>query len=183
MRTILDVAYHVKAGASVLVSKLRDFLSTLVVAIVFLLSLTVLPVWEAAIDAAQSLGIVSVLNLGGLFDILVNVLSFILVLLVFGGVYTLVPSRRQPFRIVLVSASAAAILWEIAKEGFGIYITNVASFNRVYGAYAFLIIIGFWIYYTSVVFAIGAEIGQLYRERRRQHKERQAAGGHYRFFR
>jgi len=46
--------------------------------------------------------------------------------------------------------------------------------TRVYGAYTLLIAVVFWIYYSAVVFIVGAEIGQLYRERARI---RSRAGG------
>ena len=112
-----------------------------------------------------------------------NVVSLVVVFLMFGAVYTLVPAKRQPIRIVLVSAAVAALFWEIAKELFGWYLTNLASFTRVYGAYTFLIVIGFWVYYSAVLFAAGAEIGQLHRERRRIMRHAPPPDGRYRFFR
>jgi membrane protein len=68
--------------------------------------------------------------------------------------------------VPLVSAIAATFFWEIARQLFGYYITNVATLNRIYGTYALLVIVAFWIYYSSILFLVGAEIGQLYRERR-----------------
>ena len=46
---------------------------------------------------------------------------------------------------------------------------HVATFKKIYGAYVAAIVVVFWIYYTAIVFIIGAEIGQLYRERREKH--------------
>jgi membrane protein len=182
MRTVLNVAYRVKSGPSVLVGKLQDFLMTLAVVCAFLFSMLILPVWESVVDSAQKIGL-NGLHLGGLGDILANVVSLVVVFLMFGAVYTTVPARRQPMRVVLVSAAVAAVFWEAAKELFGWYLTNLATFTRVYGAYTFLIVIGFWIYYSAVLFAIGAELGQLYRERRRILRHRPSRDGRYRFFR
>lgn len=182
MRTVLNVAYKVKSGPSVIVGKLRDFLLTLAVVCVFLLSMLVLPVWESVVDSAQQLGL-GHLHLGSLFDVLANVVSLVVVFLMFGAVYTVVPARRQPVRVVFVSAAVAAVFWEIAKELFGWYLTNLATFSKVYGAYTFLIVIGFWIYYSAVLFAVGAELGQLYRERRRMLRHVPPPDGRYRFFR
>ena len=53
-----------------------------------------------------------------------------------------------------------------ANKFFGYYITNFATLKNIYGAYVFLIVGIFWIYYPSAIFIIAAEIGQLFRERR-----------------
>ena len=78
--------------------------------------------------------------------------------------YYLIPQQKIPKRVLLVSALSSSLMLEIAKQLFGLYIANVVTLKKVYGAYLFLIITAFWIYYTSIVFIIGAEIGQLYRE-------------------
>ena len=69
-------------------------------------------------------------------------------------------------KVVFISAFWAALLWELAKKLFGFYIFHFASLNKIYGAYVFVIIAAFWIYYSSIIFIIGAEIGQLFRERK-----------------
>jgi uncharacterized BrkB/YihY/UPF0761 family membrane protein len=48
---------------------------------------------------------------------------------------------------------------------FGFYITHFASIERIYGAYVLVVLLAVWIYYSSIIFILGAEIGQLYRER------------------
>ncbi len=58
-----------------------------------------------------------------------------------------------------------AILWVTAKVLFGIYLSTFKTFSRIYGAYALGVVVAFWIYYTSAVFIIGAEIGKLFDER------------------
>ncbi len=64
-----------------------------------------------------------------------------------------------------VSALMATIFWEIARQIFGYYLAHAAALDRVYGAYLFLVAVVLWIYYSSLMFILGAEIGQLYRER------------------
>jgi membrane protein len=57
-------------------------------------------------------------------------------------------------------------LWEVARSIFGYYVTNFLVLNKVYGAFVLIIVVMFWIFYSSILFIIGAEIGQLFRERR-----------------
>ena len=77
----------------------------------------------------------------------------------------MVPYRKPPRRAIIVSAVSATILWVLAKQIFGFYIAHFVMLQRVYGTYAIMVVVAFWIYYTAIVFVIGAEIGQLFRER------------------
>ena len=55
--------------------------------------------------------------------------------------------------------------WETAKQGFGFYLHHFATFGRIYGTYA-LVGCRVWIYYSSIIFIIGTEIGRLYTEQK-----------------
>ena len=64
---------------------------------------------------------------------------------------------------------------EIARWVFGYYVSNFLSTNKIYGAFILFAVILFWLFYASCLFIVGAEIGQLYRERR---DEREKANKH-----
>jgi membrane protein len=78
--------------------------------------------------------------------------------------YHFVPYAKLGNVPTAVSALVAAICWEIAKEILGYYLTHAAALTKVYGAYIFVVAVVLWIYYSSLIFILGAEIGQLYRE-------------------
>jgi membrane protein len=168
MRTILNKVFHTGEEESVLIGKLRDLGLILLVVVYFLLSIAVLPVWEVINEIPSRVGVGSISEFGFLADSLQGMISFVLIFLSFLIVYFLVPYQRPPKKVVFLSALIAAVLWELAKQLFGFYIMNFATLKRIYGAYALMLIVAFWIYYTSVVFILAAEIGQLYRERRQQ---------------
>ena len=119
---------------------------------------------------AQKLGFWNVLGADRMEDLTIGVASFVLIFTAFFIMYLLVPQKKLPRKAILISALSSAVLWELARYLFGFYVMNVATGNikRVYGAYALVIVVAFWIYFTSIVFIIGAEIGQLYRERRKR---------------
>lgn len=75
------------------------------------------------------------------------------------------PSAKVTWREALVGGTAAAVLWEIAKEGFAVYLQRMngaASYDKVYGAFGGLVLMVFWIYYSSMILLLGAEIAKLY---------------------
>ena len=68
-------------------------------------------------------------------------------------------------RSVAIGAMWASVFWVAAKILFGIYLSKFTTFSRIYGAYALGIVVAFWIYYSSAVFILGAEIAKLFDER------------------
>jgi membrane protein len=164
MRTILNTVYRVKTEKHVLIAKLRDFGMILLVLIFFLVSTTSLPILEIVKDSANKIAFLNHFQLNLIQNLFFRTISFLIVFLVFYTLYYLIPYGRLSKRVTAVSALSATVLWEIAKQAFGFYITNFATLKRVYGTYVLLIVIAFWIYYSSLTFILGAEIGQLYRE-------------------
>jgi membrane protein len=81
-------------------------------------------------------------------------------------IYKLVPHGKINNKVVLTSAVTSTISWELLKVIFTIYLIHFSNFTAVYGAYAALVAVIFWIYYSSFTFVLGAEIGQLYTERK-----------------
>ncbi len=165
MRTILDKIFRIRDDVSILVGKLRDFGLILLVLVYFMISTTVLSLWEVTKELADKAELLQSLRFGSLEDFAMGTVSFVIIFMAFLIIYFAVPYTRPPKRAVFVSALSATILWELAKQLFGFYITHFVMLKRIYGAYALMIVVVFWVYYTSVVFVIGAEIGQLFRER------------------
>ncbi|MCB2201797.1 YihY/virulence factor BrkB family protein [bacterium] len=171
MRTILNSVFKARDTGTILRGKAKDILLVFVVLVFFLLALAVLPAIDVAIRFAQDVAGPNLMDLEVLQKSVVKVISFAAIFLAYAALYFAVPQKRLPRRTVIVSALAAAVLWEIAKQLFGLYIQHGASIKRVYGTYALLVVVAFWIYYTSIVFIIGAEIGQLASERKAKETE------------
>lgn len=165
MRTTLNKVYSVTSTGSILIGKLRDLGMILIILIYFLLSFAILPalrlLTEFSYKSDTISGFVNLFPEGLIF----HLLSFTLVLISFVIVYAAVPHQRPHIRMILISAISAAILWQVAQQLFGYYVSHFVTLKRIYGAYALFLAVGFWIYYSAIVFIVGAEIGQLYKER------------------
>ncbi len=165
MRTILNRVYNIHPTTSVVLGKLKDVGMVLLVVILIPLFITVLPFFEMVLDLASRFALLKFLRFGGFQKLVLAVGSLLSIFTLFGLVYYFIPNKTIGLRTAAISALSASVLWEIAKQGFGFYIKHFATLGRIYGVYILLVVVAFWIYYSSLVFIIGAEIGQLYRER------------------
>lgn len=166
MRTILNKVFNVEVEEFFILAKLRDFALILMVVLIFFATTILLPFLEVIRNSATQLGILTFFNNVIFEHFLFTILSFSLLFVVFLIMYVTVPKVRLEKKANLISAFWAALLWEAAKQVFGYYIHNFTTLGRIYGTYAIIVVIAFWIYYSSIVFIIGAEIGKLYEERK-----------------
>ena len=78
--------------------------------------------------------------------------------LFFTLLYAVLPSRHVPWRSALAGGLVAALAFEAAKRGFVLYVTNVPTYQRVYGAVAVLPLFLVWIFVSWVVVLFGAAV-------------------------
>jgi len=166
MRTVLNKVFGVESGFNFILAKLRDFAMVVMVILFFFFSTILMPILDVMRQAATQWKFLSFFSLGIFEHFLFSLISFAIIFVVFFLLYLTVPLRKLSRKTTLISALWAALLWEGAKQVFGYYIYNFSSFGKIYGTYALVVVVAFWIYYSTVVFIIGAEIGRLYHERK-----------------
>ncbi|HEU4344902.1 MAG TPA: YihY/virulence factor BrkB family protein [Candidatus Binatia bacterium] len=81
--------------------------------------------------------------------------------------YRFAPARTLHRRDLLIASLSATILFVLARWAFTWYVAFARDALAVYGALAGLMFFLFWLYYASIIFVLGAEIG-LACERSRQ---------------
>lgn len=89
---------------------------------------------------------------------LLKIMPLFLSTLIFTLLYSAVPSRKVPVRHAFVGAVVAAILVELAKSGFALFITLSPSYQLIYGAFAAVPLFLLWIYITWQIVLLGAVI-------------------------
>ncbi|MEI9411180.1 YihY/virulence factor BrkB family protein [Mesorhizobium salmacidum] len=90
-----------------------------------------------------------------------TVVSFVLIALMFAAIYKVLPDRSLEWRDVGVGAVITALLFTIGKSLIGWYIGTSAVASS-YGAAGALLVVLLWVYYSSEVFLLGAEITRAY---------------------
>lgn len=107
--------------------------------------------------------VISLVNLGeydiiGLSNILLRLLPVLFSILAFIFLYMLVPNKSISIKYAAIGALIAAILFEIAKKGFALYVTQFPSYQAIYGALAGIPILFLWVYLSWLVVLFGALI-------------------------
>lgn len=166
IRDVLNRIYKTRSDTFYLWVKLRDIGMVFLILVVFLLSFSstfILSIFQA-ID--RSFFGDAILNLGFTSTLLTHLIGLIFTFIMFYLIFKLVPQGFVSQKVALISSITAAILYETLKYIFIFYLVSFANYQRVYGAYAAIVAVIFWLYYSSFTFVIGAEMGQLYKEKK-----------------
>ena len=103
-------------------------------------------------------------------------LPYLTSLLAFMMLYVLVPGKRVPLHHAFIGALVAALLYELSKKLFALYITGFSTYEALYGALAAVPILFIWVYISWIIILLGAEITYCLGHYRMTHKQAGQAG-------
>ena len=83
---------------------------------------------------------------------------FMISVLMFFFMYFVLPNTRINTGAALWGATVGALLWSLAKWGFGLYLTRVVSFNVVWGVLGVIPLTVLWIYWTWIFVLFGLQL-------------------------
>ncbi len=82
----------------------------------------------------------------------------LLVLLLFAILYWKLPDVEQRFRFISPGAAVAVVVCLFASWGFSLYVAKLGQLDAKYGALGGIIVLLMWMWVSSQVFLLGAEI-------------------------
>lgn len=165
VRTVLNCVFEVRQERSLVHGVWIDFLMMGATAVLLLLAVGVGWFLTVAETFAQQFSAWRSLVQPG-FEFVGRMIGTSAIACVFYILYRFAPAQTISSWGVLIASVAGTVLFLLAKWGFGWYVHIAQQNVEFYGALAGLIFLMMWLYYVSVVFIIGAEIGWVYdRER------------------
>jgi len=79
-------------------------------------------------------------------------------MLVWALIYYLLPDVKQSFKFISPGSIVGVVVWLIASWGFSVYVRNFGSYDANYGALGGVIVMLLWMWISSQVILLGAEI-------------------------
>jgi membrane protein len=154
LMTGINIAYDEQESRNFFKLRGTALLLTLGAIIFVLLTLALVAVVPALLNA---------LALGTFINVIVQIVRWALlvalVVVALAVVYRMAPDRDAPqFKWTSIGAVIAAALWVLASLGFSLYVNNFGSYNKTYGALAGVVVLLLWLYLTSYIILLGAEI-------------------------
>ena len=93
----------------------------------------------------------------GFTTAMLKLVPFVTSVAAFFIVYMVVPNKRINAKHAAAGALLAALLFELSKKGFALYVASFPSYQLIYGALAVVPILFVWVYLSWIVVLIGAE--------------------------
>jgi membrane protein len=139
-----------------LIYKLFDISTIALIGLLVFVSILLGPLLGVLMATSDRLG--EVLHLDQLEAFVTESINFVTSLLLFFTIFRYMPYQKQSRLIIWVGTVVSTALWQIARYVFSFYLAEFGTFSKIYGAYAFFATTAFWLYYSALVFLIGAEV-------------------------
>ena len=164
IRRSLNIAYDLEVHRPIVRQKLVDLGMVLAFAPFFILSLAATAALRFAQQASDDVTFFGDLSqaLGPAWTAASFVLPVGFSFAAFGFLYWFVPATRVRPRDVWLGALIAAILFEVTKVGFSIYLQNFSNYDVVFGSLGAIVAFLFWLFLGANILLAGAEIASEY---------------------
>src|SRR5690606_16317820 len=89
---------------------------------------------------------------------LLNYMPLLFSAAAFTLLYATVPNARVPLKHALLGGLLTAVLFEVAKALFGLYVRLFPGYQLIYGAFATVPLFLWWVYLSWLIGMLGAEL-------------------------
>lgn len=90
------------------------------------------------------------------FYILNIIITLVVITLIFGVIFKVLPDAKIKWKDVLAGAVATSLLFMLGKFGISFYISK-SNVGSTYGTAGSLVVLLLWVYYSSIILYLGAE--------------------------
>lgn len=168
LRSVLALIFD-GSDRGIVAGKLFDFGATIVATF----AVAVYVVFSAYLTLASTRGAELLMQvglaegaMGGLAYIVGRIIAVAVIVSLFFALYRGLPRRRPPVRTAFVAAAVSGILFEIARYAFSLLVKRADPSSLYTGTIAAVVGVVFWVYYSALLFLLGAEVAQAYDLRR-----------------
>jgi membrane protein len=102
----------------------------------------------------------------------------VIMMLLWALVYYVLPDVEQKFKFITPGSVVGVVLWVLASYGFSKYVANFGKYDETYGALGGFVVLLFWMWISSLVLLLGAEVNAFIEHRSPEGKREGAKSEH-----
>lgn len=165
--TALNVAYEVEETRNIVQHYIMSLAFTVGGVIFALLSVAAIAAIPPVLEA---------LRLGTISEIAIHLARWLGVILLFmtgvAALYQWAPAhqRNRRFKWFTPGALFAALVWILASAAFSLYAGHFANYNKTFGSLGAVAALLMWMWVSSYVVCLGAQLNTVMRARREAHR-------------
>lgn len=167
----VNKAHDIKETRSYIKRSIIAIIFTFVLALIIALTLAMLVFGDLI-----GIYILSILPFYKAIKILWNIVRYAIIISVmigtFAVIYRYTPAEKIKWRQVLPGSIVSTIGWIVSSLGFAFYVNNFSNYSRLYGSLGAVFILMTWLYITSMILILGAEINSVTMLRKKQRDNR-----------
>jgi membrane protein len=170
LRTVLEVVFEIppEDRLGIVEGKIHDIRMVIIVGTLFVATISL----TTGLQWVEDYGIpflgLEAYDLSRVTALGSMLMAFSITYLMFYFVYRYVPDRWIPRTDAAVAALFSSLLFELAKQVFIAYLSNFGRLMQFYGSFTNLVVVAFWVYYSSIVFMLGGELARIVQVHRRK---------------
>lgn len=165
----INIVYHSLGTRHIIVNYLIAIVTTISIPLIIVITLVFLITGQFIQNFLLKIfpsieifrGVISWIRL--VFPLLVTALFFF-------GFYKIAPAIKVRFRDVLMGTIFTTISWYLASALFSMYIASIGNYSKFYGSLGSVVILMLWLYFSSMIILIGAEINAMFHEKHQSKK-------------
>lgn len=156
------LAYHLQKPKHPISYMIRQLIYTILFLIVIVLTMLLTIMGENVLSYIINLLSGDTIRISNFLLTMWQYLRFLpvslLMFLALGTLYAASMDERQPVRSIMPGIVLALFAWMAVSIGFSFYVEHFANYSIIYGTLGAVIILMVWLYMTSLILILGAEL-------------------------
>ncbi|TNE32718.1 hypothetical protein EP342_04670, partial [bacterium] len=150
--------FNLKSPHIFILYRFKDMLLIIILTVLILLYSYALPIITFLIDTI--VGVLPDIFNDFITKSLLILLSLLTSFLLIYFIFRWVPNEKIPRQPRLFATLLTVVMIEISRHVFAWYLATVSDYGKFYGTYAVIVSVAIWIYYSSLIILLSAELGK-----------------------